>query len=498
MLRYLVLFCVALCLNSHQAFSSQGPQPDPDKMLYAGFKYNEIFNQTKILSQHRDVLNAEGVTFSSSQEDIPEQSWWASTINTITCGCLCKPTKYKIDSPRDEKESKEIAIDIMPSISSSQLDDLLVADFLTKKKSAMKRALRLPCFSLCVDSATMYTAIKATPSDMGQGIASFVLFAIIGENVKQFSRAAYNIWLDPLADPLHKHELNYAKLKRFLPQTLQERIESHLSVARKTDMALDGCVHYLDFALNIPLKDARLTPFDEKAFQAQIAFYQDSKSLSQPIQYGIINHCLRYTPKAGTLETPRTVVYLEGAPGIGKTHLIKSIAKMLGLPLIELRVPEGGTDAFIGSNEKPGTFLTAIKNKPRNAIILIDEMDRALKDEKVLATFLPFLEPSTTSVSLPYLGAEIDVSHFAIFAAGNAPIKDDALRSRLRYVQMGDLTQDAKSQVLMNNIPEPYKKTLEAQVRTLVAQNEKEIGVRNLLLQLNDMINAVIWKQQQK
>ncbi len=149
----------------------------------------------------------------------------------------------------------------------------------------------------------------------------------------------------------------------------------------------------------------------------------------------------------------RQVLYLQGAPGTGKTWFAEHFADVFyelsedksiseGLPLIKISL-EDVTDLrdligqpasrFDDMDRKPSKFSQALTNlaknmRYKNAIIVLDEADKFLNSERA-AEIRGYLTKeifnlSTKKMKLHDLGVEVDISNYHFILIGNAPIFD--------------------------------------------------------------------------
>ncbi|MFC1841720.1 AAA family ATPase [Candidatus Dependentiae bacterium] len=396
---------------------------------------------------------------------------------------------------KDELDKKN---DKLSKEASKVLNKALVEDFWDKKQEAMKKTLGSPLFSSAAYGGVM-GAIALLVKDKVVVINS--IGWIIAFSVNQFSRAFYSINISPLSDDLKEHEARYAKLKRRLPESLQERIEKNFSMARKNPQDMKKTDEFAKVALNIPLKSKRLKSTVDCTAEIDELLGYDTKKAKRIVN-AFYCHSGNYSEKAAPFPESKIILYLQGPPGIGKTYIAGEISKCIGTKLIEVKT-EGGVIQIVGSENNKGSLIDAITQKgvKRNDPILIDELDKILNDKNVsLSFFLKFLDPDRKHWYSPYLQAEIDISHFMIIGTGNEPIGQHvAFKDRMITVVLKELDKKTKKKVAGNILQRKFEgnpdKYLAKDIEWLV-ENDKNPGVRELRRSIYRKIGE--WKEREE
>jgi ATP-dependent Lon protease len=448
--------------------------------------YSDIFEQSAILSSPKfhTQLCAEGLESAALAPVQLKTSWGRGLVNFFFG---------------------------TPPLKAPTLQEALVAEFCNRKRYAMLQTLLRPFMNLIIDSSFYRFAPRLIDmGETGSGISSYVFVTVLGENLKLFSRLLYNIF--SLNDPLQPYEERYAQVRRFLSPFLRQRIEEAFTACRydKMGTTMFERLSFIRRALALPLRDKQpdLVALD-RTEQALQGYPED---ILKPIRCAVINHISRFSTKVQPLDTPKSILYLYGPPGVGKTLIATEIARALGLGFAPLQITSSDASEITGNDGKIGKFVEAITNTSlstdslcSNAIIFIDEIDRIINTDdgaKSLSLLLPFLEPTAKEFYSPMFG-DIRISNFFIILAGNSPPKDAALASRLQIIDVTNISNDYKvrhiKQTLLPRLcfshipalnlnPEALTKAEIEEINALIA-NDNDPGMRDIQLKLSQLIN---------
>ncbi|HQU09435.1 MAG TPA: AAA family ATPase, partial [Opitutales bacterium] len=394
------------------------------------------------------------------------------------------------------------------SLSSANLDAALAEDFSTTKNWFVAYELVEPIFSLGTNSIFFGVVPKwVGMSETGTGFSQFVLSYIVSEKVQYFTKLLCRMYINPESDPLNALEQQYAVKKRHLPASLQSKIEAKFSAARKSSMELDKLSGFLRIALRIPTQSKLLSPSTStlNALQQQLHGYEPD--IYTPIRSALVDHIARYSSKSRPNPSPKTILYFEGKPGLGKTYTVRKMAEALGLPLLEINVASDDMASIIGSANEPGRILESLTQEGaiRNAILFFDEASDELnkQDSTMLSHMKAFIEPSTTHFHSPFLEAKVDVSHVIIILAGNAAIQNEALRTRMQHIEFQSIKPDFKKQVILYEmLPRAAYSEVESmrlnpndsdliKMATQLIQEDTDPGFRSIEYRLKAVINGM-------
>lgn len=209
---------------------------------------------------------------------------------------------------------------------------------------------------------------------------------------------------------------------------------------------------------------------------------------------------------------PSPIICLVGPPGVGKTTLAESIAKSLNKSFAKISV--GGlndTAELIGHRRtyvgaSAGKIVNAlIKCKTANPVILIDEVDKMVKDIKgdPASALLDILDSNQNSRFIDnYIDEEFDLSKVLfILTANDLNLIPEPLRDRLEIIEIPGYTEFEKIDIANNYIiPRLFQKVNiknEIKINNDIIKNiinsyTSEAGVRELERSLDKIIRKII------
>lgn len=195
------------------------------------------------------------------------------------------------------------------------------------------------------------------------------------------------------------------------------------------------------------------------------------------------------------------IICLAGPPGVGKTSIVKSLAKSMNRNYV--RVALGGVhdEAEIRGHRKtyigsmPGRIVEAIiKSKSMNPIILLDEIDKLGNDYKgdPSSALLEALDPEQNSTfNDHYIDFPIDLSKVLFITTANDTSTISApLYDRMEVIELNSYTAQEKFNIAKKHLvkKEMEKHNLNGRefkisddgIYALIDSYTREAGVRNL------------------
>ena len=211
------------------------------------------------------------------------------------------------------------------------------------------------------------------------------------------------------------------------------------------------------------------------------------------------------------IKTP--ILCLVGPPGVGKSTLAKSIANAMNREFVKISVGGlndsseliGHRKTYVGS--QPGKIINAYRKcKTINPVILIDEIDKMVKDYKgdPASTLLDILDVNQNNMFVDnYLEEPFDLSKtFFILTANYIYNIPPELKDRLEIIELNSYTLFDKENIAKKHIlPKLYdlykvnnKKLLmkDKELRLIIDAYTKEPGVRELERTLDTLYRKIV------
>lgn len=261
---------------------------------------------------------------------------------------------------------------------------------------------------------------------------------------------------------------------------------------------------YIDTLLSLPYNQssAEETSKDKIRKELDKTHYGLEDVKNRIIEYAVLkknNH---------DLENP--IICLVGAPGIGKTSIARTIATALKRKFTKISL--GGLNdsselighrrTYLGS--APGKIISSlIKCETNNPVILLDEVDKLVKDYKgdPASVLLDILDSKQNKdFTDNYIEEAFDLSKcLFILTANDAKEIQSILRDRLELIYLPSYTiydkKDIASMYLLNTICSKYNTKLEINedvILDIIKYYTMESGVRELNRLLDKVVRYLV------
>lgn len=263
--------------------------------------------------------------------------------------------------------------------------------------------------------------------------------------------------------------------------------------------------NYLDWVLNLPW--GIYTKDNNDLNKIKLSLDKTHFGLDK-IKERIIEY-IAIKERNSDLKSP--IICLVGPPGVGKTTFAMAIAKSLNKEFYKISV--GGLNdsaelvghrrTYLGAN--PGRIIQGIKKcNSSNSLILIDEVDKMVKDFKgdPASTLLDIVDPEQNMMFVDnYIEEPYDLSKVLFILTANDETKIPVeLLDRLEIINLSSYTEfekiDIASKYLLPKIYKEHLITKEIKINKdviseLIESYTKEAGVRELERCLSTIVRKI-------
>lgn len=205
--------------------------------------------------------------------------------------------------------------------------------------------------------------------------------------------------------------------------------------------------------------------------------------------------------KSRTNDVKGQIICLVGPPGVGKTSIVRSVAKSMGRKYVRLSLGGVSDESEIRGHRKtyvgamPGRIVNAlISAKTYNPIILLDEIDKLGRDYKgdPASAMLEVLDPEQNfSFRDNYMEFPIDLSKVLFITTANDPSTiPGPLYDRMEIIELTSYTPEEKFMIAKNHLIKKQTamhglngrsiRFTDDAIRYLIDFYTKEAGVRRL------------------
>ena len=297
-----------------------------------------------------------------------------------------------------------------------------------------------------------------------------------------------------------------------LPDKIKKKLDSELKrYILSSDSSPEVTIirTYIDWLLNLPWNKSTNDNFKIKEVNEILneTHYGLEEIKTRIVEYvAVMKH---------TNNTNSPIICLVGPPGVGKTTLVKSIAKSLNKKFVKISVGGVSDEAeiighrrtYLGAN--PGKIISSMKKAGvNNPVFLIDEIDKLTKDyhgDPASALLSVLDKEQNKNFCDNYIEEEFDLSNVLfILTANDINTIPNALKDRLEIIELSSYTNLDKKEICKKYlIPKLFKQYKirdnnisinDNAINKIITDYTKEAGARELSRKIEQICRKVIYE----
>lgn len=435
--------------------------------------------------------------------------------------------KYENAYEKLVKREFEKYISLVPRYSESSLKGLLsitqsgeLADFIASNsyfENEDKQAI-LECLNPIKRLVKVYEILVRDNENLQTEaeIQEKVRAEIDSNQREYFLREEMKIIADELGeseDPVAESDIYRKKIEKLnCNQEIKDKLYSECNKLMKMPLSSQEATvsrNYLDKCLEIPFNN--FTKDSINLDKARKVLDKEHYSLEK-IKDRIVEHLavMKRNP-----DFNGQIICLYGPPGVGKTSIVKSLAKAMNRNYVRIALGgvhdeseiRGHRRTYIGS--MPGRIIDAlIKSKSMNPVILLDEIDKVGSDYKgdPSSALLEALDPEQNfSFEDHYIDFPVDLSNVLFMTTANdLSTIPEPLYDRMEVIELNSYSVTEKfniakkhlikKQMLKHNITSKKLKVTDKAIYSVIENYTSEAGVRELERKIAEICRKAIMK----
>ncbi len=299
-------------------------------------------------------------------------------------------------------------------------------------------------------------------------------------------------------DEEENEKLKEAIKAKKMPEFMREKLSKEL--ARMDKMAPgspEGTVirNYVDLVLDLPYYEGTEDNYD--ITRAEAILNEDHFGLEK-VKERVVEY-LAVHALTKTLKGP--ILCFVGPPGVGKTSIVRSIARAMNRKFVRMSLGGLKDEAEIRGHRRtyigamPGRIIYEIRAaKVNNPVFLLDEIDKISSDLRgdPASALLEVLDPEQNATFRDrYLEEEFDLSNVMFVTTANTLETIPApLRDRMEIIEISGYTAEEKLQIAKRYLlPKKLKEhglepaalsVSDGAIKKMIENYTMEAGVRNL------------------
>lgn len=312
-------------------------------------------------------------------------------------------------------------------------------------------------------------------------------------------------------------DLQYKILQ--LNTSLQNKQTIYNRYKELTEMVMDdderGKLRYwINWAISIPHDSIKLFPFSNNQLTV---FLRNVFTILDRELYGMKTVkeqiLLFVSSKIQNPHMKKCSLGLIGAPGTGKTHVSRLLARVLDFPFEQISMGGISNPDFLKGHEytyvgaQPGEIVKCLRRmKYKNGILFLDEFDKISDNKDICSALLHITDPVQNSEFRDKFLSDvtIDLSYIWFIYSMNEFPTDSALRDRIHTIEVQGYELNDKICIIKDYLFPKSLKNINVPSNSINISNkvaeymikrkenwEKDLGVRSIEKDVNNIVSKI-------